>query len=118
MRSSLPSNSAIFPNWAAQMRVAFSSIAPKTGFKSPGDELMTLRTSEAAESCSKASSRSRLSSAFSVLVLALEGLRRPLTFGALGRLSVAAFRRRVLIGLPPALERRRIATPMAQDKAS
>jgi hypothetical protein len=52
-----------------------------------------------------------------MLVLALEGLRRPPTFCALGRLSVAAFRRRVLIGLPPALERRRIASPKAQDKA-
>jgi hypothetical protein len=75
--------------------------------------------------CSNASSRSRLSSAFFVLmlvlvlvlVLVLEGLRRP-RFGALGRFSVAAFRRRALIGLPPALERRRIASPMAQDRAS
>jgi hypothetical protein len=52
------------------------------------------------------------------LVLAPEGLRRPLAFGALARLSVAAFRRRALIGLQPALERRRIASPMAKDKAS
>ena len=35
-----------------------------------------------------------------------------------GRLGAAAFRRRALIGFPPALERRRIASPMAQDKAS
>jgi hypothetical protein len=35
------------------------------------------------------------------------------TFGALGRFSAAAFRRRVLGDLPPALERRCIATPMA-----
>ena len=52
-----------------------------------------------------------------VLVLVLEGLRRALTFGALARFSDAAFRRRALIGLPPALERRRIASPKAQDKA-
>ena len=77
-----------------------------------------VRTSLSAVFCSSASSRSRLSSAIVALASALEGLRRPLTFGALGRLSVAAFRRRVLIGLPPALERRRIASPMAQDKAS
>ena len=51
------------PNLASQIRVAFSSIASKTGFKFPGDELMTLRTLEAAESCSNASSRSWVSSA-------------------------------------------------------
>jgi hypothetical protein len=79
---------------------------------------MMRSTSAVAFCCSNASSRSRLSSAIFVLVLALEGLRRPLTFGALGRSSVAALRRRVLIGLPPALKRRRIASPMAQDKAS
>ena len=83
---------------------------------------MTLRTSEAAESCSNAaSSRSRSSSAIFVLevvALVLEGLRRPLTSGAPERLSVVAFGRRALVGLPPALERRRIASPMAQDKAS
>jgi hypothetical protein len=99
------------------MRVAFSRIASKTGFKSPGDELMTLRTSEAAESCSNASSRSRLSEAIVVPALVLEALRRPLTFGALKRCGVAAFRRRALIAFPPTLVRRRIASPMAQDKA-
>jgi hypothetical protein len=52
------------------------------------------------------------------LPLVLEGLRRPLTLGASERLNVAAFRRRALIGLSPALERRRIASPKAQDKAS
>src|SRR5580700_6377038 len=97
------------------MRVAFSRIASKTGFKSPGDDLTTLRTSEAAESCSIVSSRSRLSSAIFVSALVLDVLRRPPTFGALGRCNVAAFRRRVLVGLPPALERRRIASPKAQD---
>jgi hypothetical protein len=66
---------------------------------------------------SNASSRSRFNSAFFVLALVPEALRRPRTSGALGRFSVAALRRRVLIGLPPALERRRIASPMAQDKA-
>ena len=55
---------------------------------------MTLRTSEAAESCSDASSRSRLSNAIVVLALVLEVLRRPLTFGALGRLVFVAVRRR------------------------
>jgi hypothetical protein len=79
---------------------------------------MTLRISEAAENCSNASSRSRVSSAIFVSAFVLAGLRRPLTLGALERLSVVAFRRRAAIGLPPALERRRIASPKAQDKAS
>jgi hypothetical protein len=35
----------------------------------------------------------------------------------LRRFSVIAFRRRVLIGSPPALERRLIASPCAKDKA-
>jgi hypothetical protein len=85
--------------------------------RSPGDVLMTRSTSALAFCCSNASSRSRLSSAFFVLALVLEGLRRPLPC-ALGRLSFAAFRRRLLIVLLPALERRRITSPMAQDKAS
>ena len=62
------------------MRVAFSRIASKTGFKSPGDELMTFSTSAVAFCCSNASSRSRLSSAIFVLALLLEGwdAHRPL----------------------------------------
>jgi hypothetical protein len=39
-------------------------------------------------------------------------------FGALPRFRAAVLRRRVLTGSPPALERRLIASPEAQDKAS
>ena len=42
---------------------------------------------------------------------AAEELRRRATFGALLRFSVIALRRRVLIGSPPALERRLIGSP-------
>ena len=43
---------------------------------------MMRSTSAVAFCCSSNSSRSRLSSAFFVLALVLDGLRRPLTFGA------------------------------------
>ena len=45
------------------------------------------------------------------------GGRRRTAFGALPPFSVIAFRRRALIGSPPALERRLIASPCAKDKA-
>jgi hypothetical protein len=38
---------------ASQMRTAFSSMAWNTGSSSPGDELMTLKTSDVAVCCSK-----------------------------------------------------------------
>ena len=76
------------------MRVALSKIALKTGVKSPGDALMTRSTSAVAFSRSSASSRSRMSSAFFVLALVLDGFRRPLAFGALGRFTFALVRRR------------------------
>src|SRR5262249_21687343 len=96
------------PNSAPQIRVAFSRIVLKTGFKSPGDELITLRTSEAAESCSKASSRSRPSCATSVFWPPSEEL--PRATGALRRFGIA-LRLRALASLLLALERRRIAHP-------
>jgi hypothetical protein len=40
-----------------------------------------------------------------------------LAFGAWRRFDVAVLRRRALPGSPPALERRLIAFPKAQDKA-
>ena len=46
------------PNWAPQMRVAFSSMAWNTGSSSPGDELMTFSTSDVAVCCSSNSVRS------------------------------------------------------------
>jgi len=76
------------------MRVALSKIALKTGVKSPGDALMTRSTFAVAFSRSSASSRSRFSSVIFVLALVLEGLRRPLIFGALGRFDFVVVRRR------------------------
>ena len=43
---------------ASQMRTAFASMVSKTGFNSPGEELMTRSTSEVAVCCSRASLRS------------------------------------------------------------
>src|SRR6516164_4435883 len=51
MRKALPSQSKSPPNLASQMRVAFSNIASKTGFKSPGDELI-MRSTSAVAVCS------------------------------------------------------------------
>ena len=56
--------------------------------------LMTRSTLAVAFSRSSASSRSRLSSTTFVLALGLEGLLRPLTFGALERFAFAVVRRR------------------------
>ena len=47
----------------------------------------------------------------------VEGFRGRTASGNLRRLNATVFRRRVLAGLPPALERRLIAFPKAQDKA-
>ena len=46
------------PNFASQMRVAFSSIVWNTGVSSPGELEMTRSTSEVAVCCSSASLRS------------------------------------------------------------
>jgi len=99
------------------MRVAFDRMAWNTGSKPPGEELMTCRTSEVAESCSSASSRSRLNSATFASLPAAEELRRRTAFGALRRPDVTALRRSDLASLLLALERRRIAHPKAQDYA-
>ena len=47
------------PNLAPQTRVAFSSIFWKTGSNSPGEALMTWRTSDVAVCCSSDSASSR-----------------------------------------------------------
>ena len=72
---------------------------------------MTWSTSDVAVCCSNASFSSRVSRATSVSWLAAEGLRRDAAFSALRRFSFTALRRRVLTGLPPALERRLTASP-------
>ena len=48
------------PNFASQIRVAFSSIASNTGSSSPGELEMTCNTSEVAVCCSSASDSSRV----------------------------------------------------------
>ena len=48
------------PKFAPQIRVAFSSITLNTGSNSPGDALMTCKTSEVAVCCSSDSVRSRV----------------------------------------------------------
>jgi hypothetical protein len=80
----------------------------KTGFRSPDDEPMTLRTSEAPESCSSASSRSRASCAVPIFGLADE-LGRRTSFDVVRRFTV--LRLRALACLLLDLERRRIAIP-------
>ena len=50
--STSPSRRNSVPKLATHIRVAFSRIDLKTGSNSPGDELMTLRTSEVAVCCS------------------------------------------------------------------
>ena len=90
----------------------------KTDFKSPGEELMTLRISDAADSCSNASSRSWASRAAFVSRLAAEERLRPAAFDAARRFGVTALRRLVLTGSPPAPERRFIAFPYTRDRTS
>ena len=58
------------PNAAAHSCIAFSSIASNTGARSPGDELMTPKTSAVAVCCSKASRVSVKSRAFSIAMTA------------------------------------------------
>ena len=92
-----------------QIRVAFSNMASKTGPSSPGEELITPRTSEVAACCSRDSCSSRVSRATSVSWRAAEDLRLRALFGALRRLNV--LRRCVFAALPPVLLRRLIASP-------
>src|SRR5215469_12805758 len=91
------------------MRVAFSRIDRNTNSRSPGDCEIRRKTTEVAVSRSNASSRSRVRRASSVSWLT--------DSGALRRFGVTALWRCDLAGSPPALERRLIAFPKAQDKA-
>src|SRR5262249_32476664 len=101
------------PNLAAHRRTAFSSTISNTGVSSPSDELMIFRTSEAAESCSSASSRSRASCANSGPWPAAAELRGRAASVPLTRFGVAGVPRRDLAD--PALERPRMAFPEAQE---
>src|SRR6516162_6735510 len=79
---------------------------------------MTRSTSEVAACCSRASFKSRVSRATFVSLPAAGELQRWTVFGVLRRSGAAVLRGRVLTGSLAALERRFIASPEAQDKAS
>jgi hypothetical protein len=81
------------------MRTAFASIASKTGFTSPGDALMTLRTSEVAESWSSASSRSRVRRATFVTWLEAKGRQFRAAFVRLLRFGFVVSRCRAFVGV-------------------
>src|SRR4029077_4240847 len=105
------------PNLASQSRVALTSMASKTAPSRPGEPLMSRSTSDAAvccfnasDSCSSASSRSRVSRATSVSSPEADELLWRTVF------RVFALRLRALATLLLALERRRIAHPR-QDYA-
>jgi hypothetical protein len=100
------------PDVASQIRVAFSNMALNMGSNSPADPLMTLRTSEVAENCSNASSRSWRRRVNSLSGPTVEELRRR-NVGAVPSLGISALRRRALACLPLALERRGMACPKA-----
>ncbi len=87
MRKQSASRSQRLPKPAPHIRTAFSSIASKTEFKSPGELPTTRRTSDVAACCSSSSSRSRESSAIFVLRDRLRGAT------ARGRSCIAALRR-------------------------
>ena len=81
-----PSVRSRLANLASHRRVAFASMASKTGCGSPGDVLMTLSTSEVAVCCSSASasSRERASSFFPIRGRATRA-SFPTRFGVRGR---------------------------------
>jgi len=82
------------------------------------DEVETKRrTSLIAVFSSSASSRSRVSRATVDFSPSAEEVRLRADFNALGRFSLTALWRCDLARSPPALERRLIAFPKAQDKA-
>ena len=88
----------------------------KHRLKIAGELLITWSTSDVAVCCSSASFSSRVSRATSVSWLAGEELRRDAAFSASRGFSFAALRRRVLAGLPPALERRLTASPLGSGR--
>jgi hypothetical protein len=58
------------PNEASHGRIALSSMASNTGFRSPGEELMTCSTSDVAVCCSSDSFVSLSSRAFLMAITA------------------------------------------------
>src|SRR6516165_6203892 len=92
---------------------AFCTIISNTGRTSAGEVRIARRISAVAFCCSRASSRSWVRHAISVS----RPVARPRTLGALRRFCTTSLRCRAFVGSPPALERRLIAFPKAQDKA-
>ena len=101
-----------------QRETAFRTIVSNTGCTSAGEVRITRRISAVAFCCSSASLSSCVRRSSCSWKTATEELRPCTDFVALRRFSVTVLRRRVLTGSPPALERRLIAFPKAQDKAS
>jgi hypothetical protein len=62
--------SSKFPNFAPQMRMAFSNMVSNTGRKSPGELDMTFRTAAVAVCCSSDSRNSFSSRVFSMAMTA------------------------------------------------
>jgi len=100
---------------ALQKRAALLTTTSSTGWSSVGEVLMIFKTSAAAFCCSSASFNSRVSRVTLVSWPPSEELLR--AAGAVRRFDTSALRRRALVGLLLALERRRIAYPKARDKA-
>src|SRR4029078_12260366 len=109
MRKLSSSRSHKFPNVASQIRVAFSKIVSNTRVRFPDELAITPNTSEAADNCFSASSRSRSKRVAFTSSLTLGKLGRDVV--ALSRFVVADLRRRALTVWPRALERRFIAFP-------
>src|SRR6266568_9660375 len=87
-----------------------------TGWISFGEIEMTRRTSAVAACSSRASTSSRVSRTTSASGPEADELLWRAAFGALPLFSANVFRRRVLTGSPPALERRLIAYPWLRTR--
>src|SRR5204862_3250926 len=113
-----PSKRCTAPICAWQRRTALVMIALKAICRSNAERLMALSTWPVAVCCSRASTSSRVSRTTSASGPEADELLWRTAFGALPLFSANVFRRRALTGSPPALERRLIAFPEAQDHAN
>ncbi len=105
------------PKLAPHIRTAFSSIAPKTKSRSPGELPTIRRTSDVAACCSSSSSRSRVSCASFLFRSSAAGLRPRASFGALGRFEAVVLRRRFFMACRPLCECREGAGHVMQKIA-
>src|SRR5215471_5197849 len=92
------------------MRVAFCSMAWNTDFNSPGDELITRKTSEVATCCSSASFNSRWRRATSDCLL-FGKVPAVLDLSALLRFAFTGLSRGGLAALPRDVDRRFMLAP-------